>query len=278
VKGMGIFSREKELRMLWRVEKAGRRSYLVGTVHFFPFSFKRSLRRLVSSVETVLFEGPLDEASMKEVVQRGSAGDSRALMEALYPNTVKKINRALGYLGDSFHAIGSQIGLFGRGCVDPFSCRIQGMRPWMAFFETWFEFLRQRGWRYSLDLDAYEIARDSGREIGFLETIEEQVRALDGIPLERIVGFFKEIDNWSRYAREHVRFYLKGDLEAWPAATMGFPTRCEAILDRRDPVMFDRMKGYMERGGAAVFVGIPHVRGVRPLLLEEGFEVVQDRI
>ncbi len=93
-----------------------------------------------------------------------------------------------------------------------------------------------------------------------------------------IVAFFKEIDNWPRYAKEHVRFYLKGDLDAWPAATVGFPTRCEAILDRRDPVMFERMKGYMERGGAAAFVGLPHVRGMRPLFFKEGFELVQERI
>ncbi len=129
-----------------------------------------------------------------------------------------------------------------------------------------------------MDLDAYEIARDAGKEVVFLETIEEQIQALEGIPLERIVAFLKEVDKWSWYAREHVRFYLRGDLDAWPGATMGFPTRCEAILDRRDPVLFERMRVYMERGGAVAFVGVPHVRGIRPLFLQGGFNLVQERV
>lgn len=276
---MALLSRkEKRLSMLWRVEKGGRLSYMVGTVHFFPFSFRDSLRRLIGSVDTVLLEGPLDAGSMEDVVKRGSGGDAGLLLQALDAKTIRKINRELGYFSDRSRSVGVQIGLLGGDAWDPFSSQIRGLTPWMAFFQSWFQFLGQRGWRYSMDLDAYEIARDAGKEVVFLETIEEQIQALEGIPLERIVAFLKEVDKWSGYAREHVRFYLRGDLDGWPGATMGFPTRCEAILDRRDPVLFERMKVYMERGRAVAFVGVPHVRGIRPLFLQAGFELVQERI
>ena len=56
-----FFWKEKPLRTIWKVEKAGCTSFLVGTAHFSPYSFKKSLTRLIQDVETVLFEGPLDE-------------------------------------------------------------------------------------------------------------------------------------------------------------------------------------------------------------------------
>jgi len=62
---------EKELKMIWEVEKDHRRSYLVGTAHFFPYSFKTSLHRCLENADTVMFEGPLDPDNMARVVNRG---------------------------------------------------------------------------------------------------------------------------------------------------------------------------------------------------------------
>ncbi len=118
---MALFRRkEKRLSMLWRVEKGGRLSYLVGTVHFFPFSFRDSLRRLIGSVDTVLLEGPLDPGSMGDVVKRGSEGNEGVLLEALDAKTIRKISRALGYFSDRSRSVGAQIGLMGGDAGDPF--------------------------------------------------------------------------------------------------------------------------------------------------------------
>jgi len=38
---------ERPLRMVWRVERGSRRSHIVGTAHFFPYSFARPLSRLI---------------------------------------------------------------------------------------------------------------------------------------------------------------------------------------------------------------------------------------
>ena len=66
--------KEKRLKTVWRVEKDGRISLLVGTAHFSPYSFKKALTKLIQNVETVLFEGPLDKESMARVVQYGQQG------------------------------------------------------------------------------------------------------------------------------------------------------------------------------------------------------------
>jgi len=57
--------------MIWKLEKDGKVSFLAGTAHFFPFSFKKSLTIYIRGVNTVLLEGPLDENSMSRVLDSG---------------------------------------------------------------------------------------------------------------------------------------------------------------------------------------------------------------
>ena len=64
----GRKSKEKELKMVWEVTKANKKSFLVGTAHFFPYKFKTSLSRLIASAQVLLLEGPLDNKSMEKVV------------------------------------------------------------------------------------------------------------------------------------------------------------------------------------------------------------------
>jgi len=56
--------REKKLRMVWQLEKAGQVSFLVGTAHFSPYRFERALTLLLQRVDTVFFEGPLDDETL----------------------------------------------------------------------------------------------------------------------------------------------------------------------------------------------------------------------
>ena len=88
--------KEKPLRTVWRVEKDGHTSFLVGTAHFSPYRFKKTLTKLIQGVETVLFEGPLDEESMARVVQYGQQGENTpSLYEALHPDAIVEINKLL---------------------------------------------------------------------------------------------------------------------------------------------------------------------------------------
>ena len=66
-----LLTTEKKLRMMWKVEKDGKASYLVGAAHFFPYSFKKSLSQYINNAETVLLEGPLDETNMNKVIEQG---------------------------------------------------------------------------------------------------------------------------------------------------------------------------------------------------------------
>ena len=89
-------SNEKELKMIWEVEKDGARSQLVGTAHFFPHTFKRSLTRLLQDARVVMFEGPLDQENMAKVVSSGVDHDSDYhLFDDLDRKIIDKISREL---------------------------------------------------------------------------------------------------------------------------------------------------------------------------------------
>jgi len=265
---------ERKLRMAWKLHYRGKESVLAASAHFSPYSFRTSLERLVGEARTVIFEGPLDAPEMEKVRAHGTGGgNAPSLCDALRPSTIEKINLALGcperMQSPAFVAKARAMGLFDNYRQD----ETRGLRPWMALFRIWTRLLSGQGWRGSVDLEAYCIARAMGRKVVFLETIEDQVAAMEGIPFEKIVSFFEDFDRWEGFARRYRKNYVKGDIDAIMDSTLVFPTRCASIVDRRDPVFFEGMKPYVEEGGALAFFGVIHMRGVISLLRQWGCEV-----
>lgn len=268
---------ERKLRMVWEIVKNDRRSFLVGTAHFFPHSFRKSLTSFIRDASAVLLEGPLDEGNMDAVRQYGyKGGEDSLLLKALNRNTLEAINRELGMSkGDMKESITSTIDFLRSTRQDLLAVKLEGLRPWMAFFNIWSQFLAARGWRHSVDLEALTVAKELGKKVVFLETIEEQLEALDGIPLERIVGYLNNFKSWGTFSRHHRRRYLKGSLDGLLSITNSFPTRCPSIIEQRDPVLYERMQHHIEAGSAAIFLGTTHIQGIMRLLGKDGYEVHQ---
>lgn len=270
---LSLFTRARELRTVWEVRKAGRKSYLAGTAHFFPYHFRRSLRRLLNRAGTVLLEGPLDNGAMRRVVESGTAtGAGRSLAEALDTATVLKINSEFGAPAPAFSVHPLYHEIFGSKPGSQLCVQIQGLKPWMGFFRIWIHYLQSHGWNYRMDLDTVQAAADLGKPMHFLETIEEQIAALEGVPLARILEFLGAVD-WTEYRREYVRHFLAGSLDALAATARVFPSYCESVLDHRDPVLHERMRPHLERGNAIAFIGILHCPRIIDLLRADGYEV-----
>jgi hypothetical protein len=233
--------------MAWRVERHGRRSTLIGAAHFFPRQFDGDLRRLIGEARIVLLEGPLDEEATRKVLAAGRGSGGGMLYEAAR----EKINAQLGrqdvWLGEEMRAL----------------------KPWAAFFGVWTRYRAREGWTHSLDLDAARIAAALGKRIVYLETIEEQIAALEAVPLERILDFMNA--DWSAYCAAYERHYLAGELDALVGAAQAFPTYCEPIIERRDPLFAERMARELERGQACVVIGVAHCPGVLARLNELGY-------
>jgi hypothetical protein len=268
--------KEKPLRTVWRVEKDGHTSYLVGTAHFSPYRFKKTLIKLIQGVETVLFEGPLDERSMARVVQYGQKGENApSLYKVLHPDVIVEINKLLSARSSLQTTAVPYLDLIHPTTSDFLEIHTRGVRPWMTFFTIWSAFLN---WKHSMDVEAFHIAEKLKKKIEYLETIEDQLIALDGIPFERIVNYLNHIKNWRVHKEVFTKAFLEGDIQQFFSMTGEFPTRCESIIAKRDPIFFKRMKVYFEEGKTAAFVGVAHIPGIRDMFLNEGYLVTQEEL
>jgi uncharacterized protein YbaP (TraB family) len=272
---MNLFPwKRKRLRTVWRVEKNGRVSFLVGTAHFSPISFRKALTRLVQGSKTVLFEGPLDQESMAAVARYGSRGeDTPSVYNALDPAVIREINRQLADRSGRATMAGSFLDLINMKTSGFLEEHARGVRPWMAFFTTWSAFLN---WKHSMDVEAFHIARELGREIEYLETIRNQLEALDGIPFDRIMNYFNKFKHWSAHRELFSKVFLEGYLQNYLSITGEFPTRCESIIGKRDPIFFQGIKTFFEEGRTTAFVGAGHIPGIRKMFLDEGYQVTQE--
>ena len=220
-----------------------------------------------------MFEGPLVPDNMAKVVNRGIDNQSSYhIFDDLDRQSIHKIIRELAPQ-DRGRNIFFILNLRKFKVENPLHEMVKGMKPWLAFFTIWSNYLKKNGWKYSVDLEGYTLAEGLGKQIVFLETIEEQINVLENLAHDRIIDFLKRVDQWHELARDYVRGYLAGDLEQIKSKGLRFPSRHHSVIDHRDKIFYDRMLEYLEQGNAVVFVGAPHVPGVSKLLSEDGYQI-----
>jgi uncharacterized protein YbaP (TraB family) len=265
--------KQKELKMIWQVKKDGRTSHLIGTAHIFPFSFRDSLQRYLENARMVMFEGPLDEDNMDRVRQAGvGREDCYHIFKELDSKTVARLTDALVPVCHARHS--SYLVTFCKfDAKDIVYEMVKGMQPWLAFFTLWSEYLRRIGWKYSVDLEGYQIAKQLGKKIAFLETIEEQIKVLQNIAHDNIIFFLGQVDRWKEFSREYVQCYLEGNLEKLKFTRVRFPSRHHSVINERDKIFHQRMRAELEQGEVVAFLGAPHLRGMSRLLLKDGYQV-----
>jgi uncharacterized protein YbaP (TraB family) len=266
---------QRKFAMLWEIEKNSRRSWIGGTAHFFCYSFETSFRELFEKVDTVLFEGPLDPASLGQVsaIGRTPGPESPRVADALTEEDIRCLERVVcGPRGFWARFMGAEH-------KNPPDVRhlLSHTRHWMAFFTLWTSFLARRGWTQSVDLEAWHLALDMGKAVRGMESIPEQIETLESIPIPRIVNFIRSCRKWDRYIQRNVRAYLKGDVDNMFGTSIEFPTRTERVIHRRDARFLERMRPFIEAGRCAVFVGSAHMINLRGLLVEAGFSVRRHR-
>ena len=269
--------KERILKTIWRAEKDGTVNFLVGTAHFFPYHFRISLKKILRKTQRALFEGPLDPPSMDQVVIQGSGGSgSLEIYKALDARLIQEIKNKTGDLFADCSPFPPFLPPREKKS-DPLRDHFEKLSPWLAFFNIWTSYLKTKGWEGSVDLEAFELAKRMGREIHFLETIEEQVRVLEQIPLERMIRFLKKVGHWDEYSDAYVQVYLRGALADWMTGTNDFPSRCAPVIEERDKVFYERMQPFLQGGETAVFLGAPHLWGVNRMLENDGYLVKQLR-
>ena len=265
--------KQKKLKMIWEVQKNGKLSHLVGTAHFFPYSFRNSLQRYLENARVVMFEGPLDDDNMARVREAGIDDEnSYHIFSELDDKTIAGITSALIPACEARHS-SYLVTLCKFEPKDIVYEMVKGMKPWLAFFTLWSDYLKRLGWKYSVDLEGFQIATELGKEIVFLETIAEQINVLQNISHDNIIFFLNQVDRWKGFAREYVECYLDGDLEKLKFTRVRFPSRHHSVINERDKIFHQRMGAELERGQVVAFLGAPHLRGMSRLLMADGYQV-----
>ncbi|MDL2267719.1 TraB/GumN family protein [Desulfovibrio sp. OttesenSCG-928-G15] len=265
------FPRQRTFAMIREVRKGNAVSYLCGTAHFFCFSFELSFRQIFEPLDTVIFEGPLDEDFLAAVEKHGRNPDkdAPALLDMLTKDELAELERVV-YGPEGFWA--SLRGVQKQRRVDVREL-LGKTRHWFAFFSLWVAFLERQGWSQSVDLEAWHTAKDMGKQIVGMENLEEQIDSLEVIPVQRVIDFIRRARYWPEYMKRNIASYLRGDLAHMLGTSIEFPSRTEQVIDRRDERFRQRMRPFLEAGNCAVFVGSAHLLGLTPMLEADGFTV-----
>ncbi len=267
---------QRPYKMLWEVTKNGRTSWIGGSAHFFCYSFKTSFTKLFNQASTILFEGPLDAQSLKLVQANGVhlTKEHQPLINKLTPAEIQKLSRMVRGPEDFLTKL---LNAEAKNKIDVV-WYLENTRPWTALFTLWTGFLERQGWSQSVDMEAWYLAHDMGKTVVAMESLEEQLDSLNAVPPERVVRYFQDCDKWPKMIKKNIKNYLAGDLMGLMGTSAEFPTRTERIISMRDERFRQRMRPFIEAGGAVVFVGTAHMLNLRYMLAEDGFKVRQIKI
>ncbi|MDR2056209.1 MAG: GNAT family N-acetyltransferase, partial [Desulfovibrio sp.] len=166
--GMSLFGKrlppeQRPYAMLWQLRKSGKISWIGGTAHVFCYSFASAFQKLFAGVDTVIFEGPLDAASLAAFDGHGKTRDAGTpcLLDFLEEEEIRRLERAVQ------GPRGKMAALLNMAAPNPVNVReiLARHRPWSVFFTLYYAFLERHGWKQSVDLEAWEIAREMGRHV-----------------------------------------------------------------------------------------------------------------
>lgn len=269
------FLKNRKLKMIWKISHSGKESYLIGTTHMFKYRFTPSLRKLIELSERVLLECNLSSQTFSKIIQAGKQHKRVLIYDMIDDDTVETLATNFAKVSFKGHLLDMgdlKLLALKRVFAEEIRSILRGNAHWAAFFTIWYDFLKLLDWKNSMDLEAQKIAEEMNRELIFLEKPEEQISAMEQIPPERIVNFLRQSSKWESYTDRFLKLYLKGKIHELMDATAEFPTRCESILDKRDPILFERMLPHIEEANVSIFVGITHIPALLNLLKERGLK------
>ncbi len=258
---------------LWIVTHEGTTVYLMGSVHMLrpeAYPLDEALTRAFEASRTVAFELDLAEmqAGAAAMMQRGSFQGAESLRDHVSGETFEELEARMGPLG-----------------IPP--PLLEGMKPWMAALLLSALIVQEAGFEAEsgIDLHFYELAREGGKEIVALETLEDQIDVFDGLPLEAQVAYLEttldELDDavdrleemtalWETGRAEELAHVLNESLE-------GHPELEERILHQRNRNWIPHIEELLAGPDTAiVIVGMGHLVGegsVIHLLRERGYQV-----
>jgi uncharacterized protein len=284
--------RATERPFLWRID-GPTPSYLYGTVHVPDprvLELPEVVRRALDAADSFSGEIPLDAGTQAGLLGRvllPPGQDLRKIAgEEVFARVVKVIAKVLGKDAPP-------------GTAEVIGSVMATMKPWAVMSQLeLLEFLPDiSAGRQPLDATLYSIAEKAGKELGALETVEEQIGVFEGFTNEEqvrlLVEALDELEkpraNGATPTKELIDVYLTGDLEqlAAEANRQSSPEdplnkkMVARVIDERNTKMADKIAELCARRPAHSHffaVGALHYAGETGIvsqLTKKGFKVTR---
>ena len=261
----------------WKATGKGGTIYLMGSIHvmsegFYPLNpaLEAAFKDSDLLVEEVDLAEMLDPTAQLSILSRGMLPSGQSLEKVISPATLALVKKALGDLG-------------------PAAGPLMQFKPWMLAITLEGMELMKAGFDPALGLDQhfYTAAKDTGKAVQGLETVEYQISRFDGMTLEQqdrmLAQTLKELET------ETAAVGKLGD--AWKAGDAAAIERIALADLKSDPLMYQRLlvernKNWMpkiealfaRRGRALIVVGAAHLvgpDGLLAMLKAKGYTVEQ---
>ncbi len=262
---------------MWRLADEDSEIWLLGTFHILPPDLDwRSdpLAAAIDAADTLYFEAEVDtpEAQQKTL---------STLMRSGFLPAGEKLSRLLSPAeAEKLEAVSAEVGL-------PFEA-VNTMRPWQAFLNLTVQYIISRGFDPASGVETVLLkeARLRGRNLGFFETVEEQLALFTGLDRETELSLLRfTLEEWEAQDEQfNALFAAWRDGDAAAIDEMMNASMRDLAPSVYDALLVDRNKSWAEdiadimagRGRVLVAVGAGHLVGeksVPAMLRAKGFDV-----
>ena len=251
-----------EKGILWRIEGAANQpSYLLGTIHSDDVrvtNVPASIAQAFQQADSFRGEVEMDLPNLMQASQATLLSDGQSLEQLIEPALYKQTVQLLAAYGMP-------------------ELVVQRMKPWAAAATL---SLPRPQTGIFLDMVLYNQAAAAGKRVYGLETIYEQVDALESMSPELQITMLRDAvaqhDQLDQIIEQLINAYLRRDLKALEsisnAAMQGGDDRVADMFNtevvvRRNYRMLERMQPRLREGNAFVAVGALHLPGDKGLLM-----------
>lgn len=264
--------------MLWRVQSGDRSLYILGSVHMLPesaYPLDPVIEKTFNEAEKVVFELNLDSvANMSgamSLLKRGTYQNGRTLEKSISKETFEALKTRLKETGIPL-------------------AMVSRFEPWMVAMLLTATDMRGSGYSdaHGIDMYFHGKARETGKEVKGLETLDFQVDLFDNLPEEAQEAFLKQTLEMSSAGDSGmldsmVAAWKSGDVERLEkiAATSMTDTSelSRNLLQKRNLNWIPEIEKFIaSESKYFVIVGALHLvgeSGVIELLRRKGYEVEQ---
>ncbi|MEM8899330.1 MAG: TraB/GumN family protein, partial [Bacteroidota bacterium] len=244
--------------LLWKISGKGiQASYLYGTLHMLPqseFELKEKVQSAFDDAQQIVLELDMDDPAMQlEMLKYVAMADGTTISSQMSEEDFHKLDSLL------IKSMG-----MGAKMID----------SWKPFFVSSFlmtNFIE--GTPASFEMSFVQMAQQQEKEILGLETVQEQMAAVDEMTYESQMEVLKEMLNEEEKMRESfkemIKFYKEEDIEglyAYSASYIDNPEELQVMLINRNENWISRIENLASEKSTFFGVGAGHLGGEKGVI------------